>query len=343
MTLTYERDVLHCSPTKYVRDVTIKEVLPANNSDNLDRIIFEEIGWNAISRRGSHKVGDVIFFIPPESVLPLELSDALGVTSYLSKGRVRAIKLRGNRSEGLIVDKIVAEPYLEGILQWEDPPSRHMGGEQLPNAIIPILAFPVFVKMPNIMNEPDTFSDGDKIAVSEKIHGTNIRFGIHPHPETDEPTLYVGSHNVVLKESEKNLYWQAVRKHINTDKLPYGITFYGEVYGKGIQDLHYDSDMELRVFAACKNGWYLPIKETMEICDEYNIPRVIFEFYVYSDIEWARELADRPSFMTDSHVREGIVIREMEHKCDGENYNFRIAKVIGMSYMTRKGEKTERH
>ena len=336
--MKYERDVVHCSPSKYVRDVTIEEVLPAENSDNLDRIIFVEVGWNAIAKRGTHQPGDVVYFIPPESVLCFELSEALGVTNYLSKGRVKAISLRGNRSEGLIVDKLIAEPYLGSILQWEDPPTRNMSGEQLPNSETPILAFQEFVKIPNLLNEPDIFTDGDSVWISEKIHGTNVRFGVHPHPETGEETLYVGSHRNVLRETDNNLYWQAIRKHIKPEQLPVGVTFYGEVYGKGIQDLHYDVDIELKVFGLCKEGRYSSIKQLREMCGQCGVPVVQFISMEYHGLEWARSLADQPSQITQSHVREGIVIVG-----DDINGAYRAAKVIGMPYLTRKGSKTERH
>ena len=49
-------------------------------------------------------------FIPPDSVLPFELTELLGITKYTNKGRIRVTKLRGNRSEGVIVDKDVVEP-----------------------------------------------------------------------------------------------------------------------------------------------------------------------------------------------------------------------------------------
>jgi len=336
--MIYERDVSHCSPTKYARDVTIKEVLPADNSDNLDRVVFDEIGWNAIAKRGVHQPGEVVFFIPPESVLPLELSEALGVTKYLSKGRVKAVKLRGNRSEGLIVEKTIAEVYLDHILQWEDPPTIHMSGEQLPYAEIPVLAFPEFVKIPNLLNEPDTFHEGESVWVSEKIHGTNTRFGVHPHPETGEATLYVGSHKTVLRETENNVYWQAVRKNVKAELLPVGVTFYGEIYGKGIQDLHYDASLELRVFGACENGGYISVERLKELCKLYDIPTVDFSPVEFRNLEQAREWADLPSNMTQSHVREGVVILARDTRGD-----YRSAKVIGMSYLTRAGSKTERH
>ena len=335
--VTYQRDVSHCAVSTYVRDVTIASVVPAVNSDNLDSITFEESGWTAIAKRGMHKPGDVVYFIPPESILPMELADALEINSYLSKGRVRIANLRGNRSEGLIVSKPKVEPYLDTILQWEDIPSAGMTGRAMPVAEIPSIAFAHYPKMPNLLNEVDRFNLGESVWVSEKIHGTSVRFGRHNNPGTGEPALYVGSLNDVFYEDEKSVYWIAVRKHVNEDALPLGVTFYGEVYGKKIQDLHYDSVAGLKVFAGYREGGFISGLELEELCGKFSIPVVKFLAMTYEGIETARMWADSPSTMTASHVREGIVITSAAAGL------YKAAKVIGTPYLTRKGQRLERH
>jgi intein/homing endonuclease len=147
--------------------ITIKEVKPAINSDKLDSITFEEIGWSAVSQKGLHEAGKKVMFIPAESVLPFELGEKLEVTKYLSRGRLRAIKLRGNRSEGLIVDVDKVKPWLEYIMKWEDKPTIEMSGEASEGHP----RFHKFYEMPNILNEPHVFEPGEKIYYSEKIHG----------------------------------------------------------------------------------------------------------------------------------------------------------------------------
>ena len=338
MNIVYEREVGHCSPTPYAKIVTIKEVSPAENSDFLDRITFEEIGWNCISQRGLHKVGDRVMFIPPDSVLPIELGDLLEVTGYLSRGRVRVTKLRGNRSEGLIVGYEKVEPYLPYIMKWEDLPSVRMGGDALSSSETS-KDFEKFYQMPNILNEPNTFTIGEAIVHSEKIHGTNLRYGKLKHPITEKHQLYVGSHNNVLKESEENLYWKVVREKL-AEKLPEDIVFFGEIFGLGIQHLHYDAKQpDVRLFAAMKRGKYLSISIFLQLCDENDLPHVEFHPTVFESIEQIRSLADSPSKLTDSHMREGVVLVSLEH-------SEKMAKCIGFEYLTNKGKKskrTERH
>lgn len=338
MNITYEREISHCEKTNYVKDVTIKEVNHAENSDFLDIVSFEEMGWNAIVRRDSYKSGDLVFFIPPDSVLPFELSESLEVTKYLSKGRVRVTRLRGNRSEGLVVDKEKVLPYLDYILKWEDPPSIQMRGETMPSKEVPY-EFEKFYKMPNILNEPYTFRQNELISHSEKIHGTNVRMGILKNPETNEYQLYVGSHEIVLKESDENIYWKVVKEKL-ADKLPKDIVFYGEIFGPGIQHLHYEKkEPDILLFNASRNGIYMLWEEFLGICGIYDLPHVIIHIAKYKDIEQIRSLADEPSEYTETHYREGIVI------CSGERPGI-MAKCIGFKYLTEKDGKkkrTERH
>jgi len=332
MNITYQREVSHCQPTTYIKEVTIKAIKDANNSDFLERILFKEIGWEAIAKKGTHKEDDKVFFIPPESVLPVELSDELEVTKYLSKGRVKVVKFRGNRSEGLIVPKEIVEPYIPYIMKWEDPPTKAMGGDGLAlSEVSP--HFHKFYKMENLLNNPDIFEPGEELYISEKIHGINARFSLLQHPETGEYQLYVGSHNVVLKDTTDTIYWR-VAKTLN-DRLQRNIVFFGEIFGKGIQHLNYDVDLDVRIFAATRQGEYLSIEDLIKVCKLNGLPIVNFHKIKFESVEQLRKLAESPSEYTFSHIREGIV-------CVSKNQPDKMAKVISFKYLTSQ-KRSERH
>lgn len=336
--VTYQREVAHCEPTRYARPVTVREVKDAQNASALDIVTFEEMGWQAVVAKGRKK-GDRLFFIPVDSVLPLELSELLGVTKYLSKGRVKPATLRGNRSEGLVVDRDVVEPWLPYILKWDDLPEVSMKGDILSSKEVPF-EFCTFYKMPNLMNEPDTFSAGERVYWSEKIHGTNARFARLIHPENGNPRLYIGSHATVHKNDCGSVYvrtiGELVEKLGGEEKLPLGVVFYGEIFGSKIQHLDYGRVVpEIRVFATLENGTYHTPEKTMEICRILGIETVDFRDMRFENPEQVKELADLPSGYTDRHHREGIVLRSAE---DGG----RMAKVIGETYLEGKG-RTERH
>lgn len=333
MQITYQRDVEHCSVSPYVREVTIAEVYPAENSDNLDCVKFHEMGWQCVSQKGLRAIGQKVLFIPAESVLPFELGEELDITKYLSNGRVRVTKLRGNRSEGIIVERDVVEPYLPYIMKWEDPPSIHMSGEALAaSEISPYMH--MFYKMPNILNEPFTFKEGEEIVYSEKIHGTNWRVGILPHPVTEEMQLYAGSHEVVLKDTTETVYWRAAKEI--ADRLPEGVLFFGEIFGKGIQDhrFTYGVTFGYRFFAASVRGMYITRDELINLCKKHNLPCVDFKDAVYSDLETVRDLAEGTSSYAD-HIKEGVVLVSKKHP-------EKMAKCISYSYYNLKKRK-ERH
>lgn len=74
--------------------------------------------------------------------------------------------------------------------------------------------------------------------------------------------------------------------------------------------------------------------ELRSICGAYQLPVVSHHRVTFKSIEQMRELADSPSEVTKSHMREGVVIVSAERP-DA------MAKVIGFEYLTGK-DRTER-
>ena len=174
----------------YVR--VIGEIRPIEGADNIELAIVN--GWHAITKKGEYEVGNKVVIATTDAVIPVELSDLMGVTGYLRKGqRVRTVKLRGVYSECLIMSKNVipalrkhptiaeGEDLMEllGIVKYEPPVKMvemSVGGRkfkyhQNPN-------FHVYYKFPNLKNVPDLFTEEDSVSITRKLHGTNARYGI---------------------------------------------------------------------------------------------------------------------------------------------------------------------
>ena len=80
----------------------IGEIRPIEGADNIELAIVN--GWQAITKKGQHNVDEQVIIATTDAVIPLSISDDLGVTGYLRKGqRVRTVKLRGVYSECLIM------------------------------------------------------------------------------------------------------------------------------------------------------------------------------------------------------------------------------------------------
>lgn len=360
--MKYARDVEHCKKSEYVQEATIKIAEPAHNSDYLERIEFEEIAYEAISQRGSYATGDRVLFVPGDSVLPFDLGEKLNVTNYLSRGRVKTIELRGNRSEGLIIPLDIAKPYRDHILKWENPPRVSTGGRIYSKEYCPA-AFKRFPRMPRIQNSPNRFRLGEAILISEKLHGMSIRFGCLEKPSRgwlldglrdflyaatrlpvfDKWQYYVGSHNTVRREPvgyKSNAWWDMFREHIE-GKIEKGEVFYGEVYGPGIQKgFSYDEAVpNVRLFMmVTQNGTKTvdPL-EASRIAKARGLEWVNYHVGTYKDIKSLRSLSEAPSSYTDKHIREGIVIVSASN-------GHKMAKFLNFNYLSKDdNERTEYH
>ncbi len=167
-----------------VEVVTIDAVNPHTNADKLECAIIK--GFQVVAGKGNHKPGDVVVFIPYNSVVPQELSDKYAFTQYLSKGRVKVAKLRGEPSYGVIIPNecnwAVGEDVTErlGIKKWtpEVRNSTSIGGAARADEECQHLLFPKYTEIENLRHYNTVIQEGEEVVVSEKIHGSNARIGM---------------------------------------------------------------------------------------------------------------------------------------------------------------------
>jgi RNA ligase (TIGR02306 family) len=151
-------------------------------------------GWQAITKKGEYEVGNKVVVATTDAVIPVDLSDLMGVTGYLRKGqRVRTVKLRKVYSECLIMSKNTipalrkyptlteGEDLMEllGITKYEPPVKMvemSVGGRKIKYHQNP--NFHVYHKFPNLKNAPEMFNEEDMVTITRKLHGTNARYGI---------------------------------------------------------------------------------------------------------------------------------------------------------------------
>ncbi len=146
-------------------------MLPHENADALE--LCQIKGWQCVIPKGRYAAGDLVTYVPIDAVIPQEHSDRWGFTKYLSNGRVRCARLRGEPSFGVIVDR-EDDVWPEG-LDVKDfygitkfiPPVKMGAGDAAP-------AHPLFVEytdVENLRNFPSVFTEGEEVVVTEKIHG----------------------------------------------------------------------------------------------------------------------------------------------------------------------------
>lgn len=334
-----------------------------------DALEVARIGdYKAVVAKGMFKSGDLAVYIPESAVLPDPVIEKLGLVGRLSgsnKNRVKAIKLRGVLSQGLVypldngfcvfpdntktqvaLDDDLTEPL--GIHKYEPEIPAHMSGEVF-NAGDLLLAFDV----ENIKKFPMVFSEGEPVEITEKIHGTFCGIAILPEafaePHKDNLLLGriavyskgLGSYGLAFKANEKNngnLYLRTVGlfSEILMDKFGKKnepVYILGEIFGKGIQDLSYGGlKPEFRWFDICsprqgKMSWNT--EDLVFSLDFLSKPTVLYTGGFKKEI--VDELTNGKESISghESHIREGVVIRAIDQR--------KILKSVSEAYLLRKG------
>ena len=167
----------------------ISEIRPIEGADNIELTIVN--GWHAITKKGQYKVDELVIVATTDAVIPVAISDAMGVTGYLRKGqRVRTVKLRKVYSECLILSMDIlawSDDLSEGmdmmdilqIYKYEPPVKMvemSVGGRKFKHK--QNSNFHIYYKFPNLKNVPELFTEEDEVTITRKLHGTNARYGI---------------------------------------------------------------------------------------------------------------------------------------------------------------------
>lgn len=228
---------------------------------NADAIEICRIGdYQSIVKKGQFKSGDLGVYIPEQAVLPVELLKEMGFWDEVrGKGmlhggagnRVKAIKLRGVLSQGLIYPVreggVLTRPALSsdrdgfienedgtisfaivesedvseilGIVKYESAIPSHMRGRIIGADYENTHAY----DFDNIKKLTNLFEDGEPVIITEKIHGTFLQVGVLPTSRSNEKyyeervlisSKGMGAKGFVLDHNdETNIYAQAAKKH----------------------------------------------------------------------------------------------------------------------------------
>jgi RNA ligase (TIGR02306 family) len=232
-----------------VEIVALDDVLPHTNADSLELAVIG--GYRAVVRKGQYRKGDLVGYIPEQAVVPEDILEHIGLSGRLSgrnKDRVKAIRLRGELSQGIVVStgeltalidaertKVFVETYPEHIVLDGTTPSKDGVGwvaisleEGMDLQFVlgiqkwepPIPAnlrgratnrpswFPVY-DLENIKKYNRVLEDGEAVIFTEKIHGTNAGFAMR----REDRQLLVASRRWLLEEDDRVLYWMAAKRY----------------------------------------------------------------------------------------------------------------------------------
>lgn len=318
---------------KMAKICEIDKILPIPDADAIE-VAFVG-GWAVVVKKGEFREGMRAVYCEIDSWIPHKLAP------YLSKGkeprefegiqgeRLRTIKLRGQLSQGLLLNLDHAIPWTNsyhldddvsevlGIVKWEKPMNAQLAGVCKGN-------FPSLIpktdqeRVQNLKKEiKAAFDSGLKFEVTEKLEGSSM-------------TVYqmkgefgVCSRNMDLKETEGNSFWSTARRDAIQEKMA-GVDEYwdfaiqGELVGPGIQGNIYKlSQPEFYVYDVynIQAGEYLNPQDRERLVKRMGLKHVPIQWHsfdVAEDIEAIIAQADGRSWLNKDQDREGIVFKQVD-------------------------------
>ncbi|GAA1524200.1 RNA ligase (ATP) [Actinomadura kijaniata] len=345
------------------------ERLTIHPHDNADALELAQVGlYRAVVAKGQYRTGDWALYIPEGALLPDDLIAELGLTGRLAgsgRDRVKAVRLRGELSQGIVCvpaavrDVDLATAHAEGrdfagelgVTKWVPPIPVHMAGE--------VVAAPdlvPWIEIEDVKRYPALFEAGEPVVATEKIHGTACAFTL-AGGEAFVSSKGFSAKRMAIRRDPANLYWRAVETHgvpeaaqriaalLDVDR----VAVFGEVYGRGVQDLAYGADgkserpgyavFDVAVSADGGSVRWLDADETARLLGEVGLPAVPRLYEGPFDTGALMELASGRETVSGSgaHLREGLVVRPAVERYSPVTGGRAIGKFVSPAYLTRKG------
>ncbi|GAA2417324.1 RNA ligase (ATP) [Actinomadura vinacea] len=345
------------------------ERLTIHPHDNADALELAQVGlYRAVVAKGQFQTGDWALYIPEGSLLPDELIAELGLTGKLAgsqKNRVKAVRLRGELSQGIVClpqavsgvdlaeanaqDRDFAEEL--GVTKWVPPIPVHMAGEVVSAAdLLP------WIEIEDIKRYPSMFEAGEPVVATEKIHGSACLFSL-VGGEAFVSSKGFGAKRLALAHNPKNLYWRAIESHGVAEAARRiadifeveRVGVFGEVFGRGVQDLAYGANaageqvgyavFDVAIATAEGPVRWLNSGELADVLAKVELPAVPRLYEGPYDEAALMDLASGKETVSGSseHLREGLVVRSAVERYSQVTVGRAIAKFISPAYLTRKG------
>lgn len=238
--------------------VMITQILPHPNADKLEiaRFALKASGETTyevvVQKAKKHYPGQYVGYFSVDCILPTSHPDFAFLKERLDGAgkelfRLKAARLRKVFSQGLIIElppgMAIGENYgwqiaeLYGVTYHRDPePTQPGTAPQKPKAQpAPVYGVDSLKKLPNL------FGENEAVYVTEKIHGTNFRFGWVRRKVLGIPLgwrFFVGSHRTERTPGRSSWYgkdlYSLAAERMGLKALTRGHkgkVFYGELYG----------------------------------------------------------------------------------------------------------------
>jgi hypothetical protein len=151
--------------------IRISEIKQHDNADALELAMIEGSLYQVVIPKDQYHPGDIAIHVPVDTIVPPDAAELWGVTKYLSNGRVRAARLRGQVSygflapaDGRVLGTNVADEFR---LTHYEPPIKVTVGD----CDKEVSTFFKYTDIENLMRYSRLFEPGEEVIVTEKTHG----------------------------------------------------------------------------------------------------------------------------------------------------------------------------
>jgi RNA ligase (TIGR02306 family) len=309
------------------------KLLPHNNADSLSIIRFKN--FQSVVRTEDWNDGDLAAFIPPDSIIPDYIAP------YLKDRVIRAVRLRGEISEGLVIPAPIGSKVGDNVMkelgiEHYEPTPEGRGKEMSLNP--PKIYTPVYDLENAKVYADSVFSVGDEIFITEKLHGENWR-GLFI-----DDVLHVGSRTEWKDNIEYQSHWNSLDQNLELAlRNNPGYMIIGESVGK-VKGFNYGFSKEkTAVFVfdiySTNEKRFLDFSEVRHFCyqNSINMVPVLYEGTYNGNIKYYFHYAEGVSYL-GNHIKEGCVIRKQYVK-SLPGHIVPALKIIGIDYLSKKNRR----
>jgi RNA ligase (TIGR02306 family) len=315
---------------------------PNDNSLQIAKVLH----WDCVVDKNQFKIGEKIIFVVVDAVVPITRWN-----EYLEKQmgekamRVSTIKIRGIHSQGLIMPVNILPEHAQNWSIGTDV-GMFLDIKKYEKEIPAKLSQDIIGFFPNFICSPTDEDHGlsnpeliqevlknDYITVTQKLDGHSCTIIIE-----NKKIKYVCSRRHILKESERNKFWNAAKK-INLSNIDDKLyILQGELMGPGLikNQLNLENP-ELFIFQIRVNNIFYSYSEMVNQCENiFNCKYVphIKDFHVKNeniDVKFLQSLSDQQT-LPDGSPAEGIVVRPIDYRSSGSGRPLGF-KIINRNYI----------
>jgi RNA ligase (TIGR02306 family) len=316
-------------------------------------------GWNVVTRKGEYTAGDLAVYCEIDSFIPTAIAPFLTKPGHYAKTfegvegeRLRTAKLRGQLSQGLLLDLNVVLNFnlfldegddvseLLGIVKYEAPIPAALAGE-VKGMFPSVIPKTDQERVQNLSVELEQWvAEGLHWEVTEKLDGSSMTVYVM------DGEVGVCSRNLDLKRNPDNSLWRAAIKYGLEDKLKIAggnLAVQGELVGNGIQGNIYkmrDQDFYVYdIYDIDAGRYYTPAERKAFVavfglnhCPVLAYSPELYDSLGITTVEQVLKFAEGHSVMGDivGPTREGLVF-----KCHEKAVSF---KAISNKFLLKGGE-----